>query len=364
MQTIGRILTKNPMELVGPLAIFAVTFFVGWVIRRLILKALRAWASRTQSRAGLVLAEALSGPILIWAAILALHLGLQSSNLPAKFTGWGATTLFVLWIVSLTMMCMRIARDLIRYYGSQVAGALPVATLTQNLAQIAVVTLGALVLLGHFHESIAPMLTALGVGGLAVALAMQDTLSNLFGGFYVAVAGQVRLGDYIKLNTGEEGYVTDIGWRSTTILSLGNSMIIVPNAKLAQAIVTNYHLPEKRIPAAVEVRVSYECDPGHIERVLLDIAAQGTREIPDMLADPAPSVTFDPGFGEWALGLTLNFQVTEFASQFTVRQELRKRIFRRFREEGIRIPFPARAVYMHGPEPGDSVEPPSGPAQP
>ena len=76
--------------------------------------------------------------------------------------------------------------------------------------------LGGLILLNHFKVSITPILTALGVGGLAVALALQDTLSNLFGGFYVAVAGQVRLGDYIKLNTGEEGYVTDIGWRCTT----------------------------------------------------------------------------------------------------------------------------------------------------
>jgi len=363
MQTIGRILTKNPMELVGPLAIFVAIFMIGWAVRQLVLKALRAWTSRTGSRAGLVLAEALSGPILIWAAILALHVGLQSSSLPGKFTDWGARTLFVLWIVSLTMMCMRIARDSIRFYGSQVTGALPVATLTQNLAQIAVVIVGALVLLDHFHVSITPMLTALGVGGLAVALAMQDTLSNLFGGFYVAVAGQVRLGDYIKLNTGEEGYVTDIGWRSTTIRSLGNSLIIVPNAKLAQAIVTNYDLPEKRMSAMLEVRVSYDCDPAQIERVLLDIAARGAREIPGMLADPAPSVTFDPGFGDSALGLTVNYQVAEFASQFTVRHELRKRIFHRFREEGIRIPFPARAVYMHAPEPGDAVEPRSGPAQ-
>ena len=364
MQTIERILTKNPMELVWPLAIFLVTFIIGWAVRRFILKALRAWTSHTGSRAGLVIAEALSGPILIWAAILALHVALQSSDLPGKFTDWGAKTLFVLWIASLTLMCMRIARDSIRFYGSQVAGALPVATLTQNLAQIGVVILGALVLLDHFKVSITPMLTALGVGGLAVALAMQDTLSNLFGGFYVAVAGQVRLGDYIKLNTGEEGYVTDIGWRSTTIRSLGNSLVIVPNAKLAQAIVTNYDLPEKRMSATVEVRASYDCDPDGIERVLLDIGAQGTREIPGMLADPAPTVTFDPGFGDSGMGLTLNYQVAEFASQFSVRHELRKRIFRRFKEEGIRIPYPARAVYMHALEPDGAAEPKSGPAQP
>jgi small-conductance mechanosensitive channel len=363
MQLIERILTKNPMELVWPLAIFAAIFLIGWVVRRFILKALRAWTTRTESRAGLVIAEALSGPILIWAAILALHVGLQSSKLPRAFTEVGAETLFALWIVSLTLMSMRIARNLIRFYGSQVAGALPVATLTQNLAQIAVVILGVLILLGHFKFSITPMLTALGVGGLAVALAMQDTLSNLFGGFYVAVAGQVRLGDYIKLNTGEEGYVTDIGWRSTTIRSLGNSLIIVPNAKLAQAIVTNYDLPEKRMSATVEVRASYDCDADGIERVLLDIAAQGTREIPGLLADPAPTVTFDPGFGESGLGLTLNYQVAEFASQFTVRHELRKRILRRFKEEGIRIPYPARAVYMQAPEAGEAAEAKSGPAQ-
>jgi len=107
-----------------------------------VLKALRAWTSHTRSRAGLVIAEASAVRILIWAAILALHVALQSSNLPGKFTEWGAKTLFVLWIVSLTMMCMRIARDSIRFYGSQIPGALAVATLTQNLAQIAVVIWG------------------------------------------------------------------------------------------------------------------------------------------------------------------------------------------------------------------------------
>ena len=143
------------------------------------------------------------------------------------------------------------------------------------------------------------MLTALGVGGLAVALALQDTLSNLFGGFYVAVAGQVRLGDYIKLNTGEEGYVTDIGWRSTTIRALANNLIIVPNAKLAQAIVTNYYLPEKRMSTSFVVTVGYDCDTDAAEKVLAEVLQQAAGEIPGMLQDPAPSVAFDPGFGEY-----------------------------------------------------------------
>ncbi|SPF55039.1 MscS Mechanosensitive ion channel (fragment) [Candidatus Sulfopaludibacter sp. SbA4] len=136
-------------------------------------------------------------------------------------------------------------------------------------------------------------------------------------------------------------------------------MVIIPNAKLAQAIVTNYYLPEKRMAASVQVSVSYECDEEHVERVLLEVATQGAREIPGMLADPPPGVSLDPGFGESSLGFTLGFQVAEFADQYGVRHQLRKRILKRFREEGIAIPFPARIVYMRSgkPKPRGASEP-------
>jgi small-conductance mechanosensitive channel len=214
------------------------------------------------------------------------------------------------------------------------------------LAQLAVLILGVVWLLEAFHVNITPILTALGVGGLAVALALQDTLSNLFSGFYVTVARQVRLGDYIKLNTGEAGYVTDIGWRATSIRELANNLIVVPNSKLAQAIVTNYHLPERRMSASLQVAVTCDSDPDRVEGVLADVARQAIGEIPGLLADPAPGAAFDPGFGESSLGFTLYFQVAEFAQQFGVRNELRKRVLRRFREEGIGIPFPSRTVYV------------------
>jgi small-conductance mechanosensitive channel len=191
----------------------------------------------------------------------------------------------------------------------------------------------------------------LGVGGLAVALALQDTLSNLFSGFYVAVARQVRLGDYIKLNTGESGYVTDIGWRCTTIRELTNNMIIIPNSKLAQAIVTNYHLPERRFGSSVQVSVAFESDIEQVERVLTEVGKQAAGEIPGLLSDPPPGVSLDPGFGDFALQFTLGFQVAEFSDQFKVRHELRKRILQRFRTEGIHIPFPSRAVYLHEEKP-------------
>ena len=342
------LIAKDPMEVILPLGILAATLLACLVARRIVLGALKAWTARTGNRVGTLQYEALRGPTLIWALILAVHLAFQGSDLPVKFTNAVASVLLVLWVVSLTMMSMRIAGNLVRHYGTRTSGALPVTTLTQNLAQISVAILGGLILLNHFDFKLTPILTALGVGGLAVALALQDTLSNLFGGFYVAMAGQVRLGDYIKLNTGEEGYVTDIGWRSTTIRTLANSLIIVPNAKLAQAIVTNYYLPEKRISASFAVTVGYECDPDAVEEALAEVLKQAAGEVPGMLEEPAPSVAFDPGFAEAGMVFTANFCVAEFATQFSVRNELRRRVLRRFRADGIGIPYPTRTVYLRG----------------
>jgi small-conductance mechanosensitive channel len=227
-------------------------------------------------------------------------LAFDASALPADWTLWVGRGLLALWIFSFTLMSMRVAGNIVRHFGGQMAGALPITTLTQNLTELAILILGILLMLRAVGAEITPILTALGVGGLAVALALQDTLSNLFAGFYVAVAGQIRLGDYIKLNTGEEGYVADITWRSTAIRGLGNNLIFVPNAKLAQAIVTNFHLPEKRMSASVQVGVSYDSDPDHVERVLLEIGLAGAKDIPGLLPDPLPSVAFDPGFGDFA----------------------------------------------------------------
>jgi small-conductance mechanosensitive channel len=335
-------------QLIVPLCVLAITLALGYAAKRVMLRLLRGWAARTKGPAAEVVIGTLTRPFMIWVLILAAHLAMRSSDLPHPATLWIGRVLLALWILSLTSIGARLAGNAIRYHGGGVPGALPVTTLSQTLVQVAVVILGLLVLLNLLGISITPILTALGVGGLAVALALQDTLSNLFAGFYVAVARQVRLGDYIRLNTGEEGYVTDIGWRSTTIRALTNNMIIVPNNKLGQAIVTNFYLPEKRVSVSIQIGVACDSDADQVERVLLEEAQKAMREIPGMLADPAPSVTFDPGFGDWSLGFTLGYSVQEFADQFPVRHELRKRILKRLRQERIEMPFPTRTIYMRG----------------
>jgi potassium efflux system protein len=111
-------------------------------------------------------------------------------------------------------------------------------------------------------------------------------------------------------------------------------------------VVTNFHLPEKRLAVQVQVPVGYDADADRVERVLGEVARAGALEIPGMLAEPAPTVTLEPGFGESGMAFTINCQVAEFAQQYAVRTELRKRVLRRLREEGIPLAYPARTVYI------------------
>lgn len=332
-----------------PSLVVLVTVAAGYVLKRYLLGALQRRAAQTKTQLDDILIRSLGGPFMLWMVILGVHLGVQSSSLPESALRLSSRLLLVLWIVSLTIAAARLAGYLVRHYGGQLQGALPVTSLTENLARIAVGGIGAMILLNALGVEITPILAALGVGGLAVALALQDTLSNLFAGFYVSLAGQVRVGDYIKLDSGEEGFVTDITWRSVTIRALANNMIIVPNAKLAQAIVTNYYLPEKRMSLLIRVGVSYDSDPDEVERILTDIAAQGARDIPGLLAEPAPFVRFIPGFGDFSLDFTLICQVAQFVDQYAVQHELRKRILKGLRRAGIEIPYPVRTVHLRGP---------------
>ncbi len=336
----------NWRTLAIPLAVLGVTVALGIVAKRILFRHLDRWIGRTSSVLDDLLVNAIRTPFMLWVLILGLYLATASSPLPPRAVTLTGKALLVLWIVSLTFVGSSLAANVVKFYGARVPGASPATTLTGNLAKMAVVGLGTLLLLNLLGISITPILTALGVGGIAVALALQDTLSNLFAGLYISVANQIRVGDYIKLASGEEGYVTDISWRSTSIRTLPNNIVFVPNATLAQAIVTNYHRPERRMSLLIPIGVSYDADPDAIEKLLVEEAVKGAGEIPGLLAEPAPFVRFIPGFGDSSLNFTLICQVQEFVDQYLVQHELRKRIFKRFRETGVEIPFPIRTVYF------------------
>jgi small-conductance mechanosensitive channel len=174
---------------------------------------------------------------------------------------------------------------------------------------------------------------------------LQETLSNLFAGLYLLADRPVSPGDYIKLDSGQEGYVIQISWRSTRMRTQANNVVFVPNSTMAKAVITNYSMPELRVSVTIPVRVAYGSDPRLVEKVLLDVTREAAQEgFPGLLLDPPPSVTLSPGFGESSLDFSLNLNVQRFEDQVPVQSELRKRILARFAAQGIIVPFPTRTV--------------------
>lgn len=221
------------------------------------------------------------------------------------------------------------------------------------VSRVLFAALGTMLVLDNLGISLTAVWTTLGVGSVAIALALQDTLSNFFAGVYIRLDSPVRLGDYIKLDGGYEGFVVQIGWRSTRIRTLPNNIVVVPNAKLATAVITNYSMPESQMSLLVPVSVSYDSDPENVERILIEEALNAARDVEGLLAELAPFVRFIPGFGESSLDFTLICRVNTYVDQYVAQHELRKRILVRFRRERIQIPYPQRDIHVIAQAPAD-----------
>lgn len=315
----------------------------GLIARHIVGRRLAALALRTGGQWDDAVVAAIDKHVPFWSLLLGTYLAAGVWTLPPSARTALNGGLFVLVVGSLTFTSANLLAGLARQYGHTVQDALPITTLTENVVKIAVLTMGFLVILNGLGLSITPILTALGVGGLAVALALQDTLANLFAGFYVTVARQIRVGDYVRLDTGEEGYLVDIAWRAARIRMLPNNTVLVPNAKLAQAIVVNYHLPDKELAVLVEVGVDYDSDLEHVERVTCDVAREVMRAVPGAVPHFEPFIRYHT-FGESSINFTVILRAGEFVDQYVVKHEFVKRLHRRYREERITIPFPIRTL--------------------
>ena len=255
---------------------------------------------------------------------------------------------FVLGAASVTLAVAAIASESVDSFGAVIAPALPVSSLTRNIAWALVAVIGFLVILNGLGLSITPMLTALGVGGLAVALALQEPLANFFAGFFITLAGQIRVGDYLKLDSGQEGYVVDFSWRSTRLRMLANNVVLVPNAKLAQAIVVNHHLPSPDMAVLVEIGVDYASDLRHVERVVTEVGRDVMSGVPGGVTEFEPFIRYHT-FGDSSIDFTVILRAREFVDQYLIKHEFIKRLQARFDQEGIVIPFPIRTLAQrHG----------------
>jgi len=214
--------------------------------------------------------------------------------------------------------------------------------LSKRIVKVILFIVVLLVILSIWQVQIGPFLAGLGIGGIAIAFALQNTLGNIFGGVSMILDRSIKVGDIIKLDSGEFGTVYDVGLRATRIKTFDNEILIMPNGKLADSKIHNFVLPDRSIRVTVDFGVQYGADPEFVKK----IAVEEVNKVHEVMKEPAPWILFNE-MADSALTFTIRFWVDDLSKKFDAHQEAITRIYRRLYKEGIGIPFPQREVWMN-----------------
>jgi small-conductance mechanosensitive channel len=308
-------------------------YVAGHILKRL----LAARLSRLPGSAGpwgpLVL-DVLRRRVGLWSLLVGTYLSLLRWALPVDVHALLVRVLSAIGVASVTLALATLTTQLVVSYGSR--ASVVVTGLTQNVVRIVVITIGALVIVRSFGYDIGPMLTVLGIGGLTVALALQEPLSNLFAGLFVSFAGQIRVGDFVKIDSGAEGHIADFNWRSVRLRHPSGNFIEIPNAVLSKAVVTNYSLPTPEMGMTVDVTVRRDASLEEVERVALEVGNLVVKEVPGVAPGSEPVVRFK-ALTDATVTFAVGVRIREFADQSRVKHELVKRLDASFRAEGISL---------------------------
>lgn len=317
------------------------------LVKRLILGRLIRITDKTRYHFDSLLLRSIKLPltlVIVWVGLLPLDKSLTSDS-PAinAIQGMARYILPILLIFAVVIFIDRLISGLITHYSKRSTLLLSSQSIVKGISRSFIIGIGVLILLGTLGISITPIIASLGIGSLALALALQPTLENFFSGMQLVMDKPIQVGDYIELESGEQGFVDKIGWRSTWIRMLPNNTIIMPNSMLSESKIINYFHPTKELSVPVEVSVHYDSDLEQVERVALEVARDILISHEYGVESYNTFVVFHT-FADSSINLTVMLRAHEYFHRFFIKSAYIKALHKRFKEEGIVIPYPIRAV--------------------
>lgn len=327
-----------------PILAFFGSLIIGYIIEKLLIGRLQNIAKKTKWKGDDIFVESIHNLLFIIIGVIGMYVAIQMVEIKEKHAELSNTILIILIIVILTIFLKRMVVSSLNEYLGNKTGKRKTPSILQNISKITIYVMGILVILQTLGISITPLITALGIGGLAVALALQSTLSNLFSGIYILFSKHIRANDYVQLDSGEEGYVVDITMRNATIRDLTGNIIVIPNSKLAESIVKNYHLEKKNMTILIEVGVAYDSNLEKVEEITIEVATRIMKKTDGGLSDFTPVIRY-MSFGDSSINFLVYLKVKKYFDQYLVRHEFIKALHKKYNEENIEIPFPIRTVY-------------------
>ncbi|CAA6689632.1 MULTISPECIES: mechanosensitive ion channel family protein [unclassified Lentimonas] len=318
-----------------------------FLVSRILIRRLRALTARTRYTIDTLLVRACAPAlsilsIIVW--ILIVECLLRYTELfQARPMGFLKSIIQVLSIIAILLFFDRLVHGLIGGYSDRSDTIKNSKSIIQGISRGLILSIGSLVLLGTLGISVTPIIASLGISSLAVALALQPTLENFFSGTQLVIDKPIRVGDFIELESGEQGFVDRIGWRSTWIKMLPNNTVIIPNRTIANSKIINYYYPEKELSVPVEVGVHYNSDLEHVERVTLEVAREILVSHEWGIDDYNTFVVYTE-FGDSSINFTVMLRAKEYFNRFWVKSAFIKALHKRYAAEGINIPYPIRAI--------------------
>lgn len=342
------------------LLVASLIFALFWGLAKLLRYLLNVWGPRLTSFTSTDLDDRIltrvtppAGLLVIFAG---LYLAIRHLPLPEMIHIVASGAVFVINIIILTNIAYRITDEILKWYSARVAqrtGASldrQIMPLLEKLISIFLILTALIITLKHFNYDILSLVTALGIGSLAIGLAAKDTLANMISGFTLMIDRPFRIGDRIQLASGQWGDVADIGLRSTKIRTADNTLLIIPNSDLCNTAIINLAFPDIRGKGKVNIGIAYSSDVEMVKKIMVAIAG----EIPEILAEPQPEAYF-VSFGESALNMALFFWAEDYSGVYALTDRLNTLILNRFKENGIEIPYPTRTVMLEKQDEGERL---------
>ncbi|MFH1656121.1 MAG: mechanosensitive ion channel family protein [Candidatus Omnitrophota bacterium] len=333
-----------------PALIYAPIVYLLWVsillfIKKIVFDKIEKIAAKTSSKLDDIFLSALNFPLvlLIFVSGAVILEKIAPISKEAELTTYFIVGLKATTIVAIILFFDKLLKNLIDTYSHKIEILQTTRGVAQGVVRALVIGLGLLILLDSFGVSITPVLASLGIGSLAVALALQPTLENFFSGIQIVVDKSIKVGQFIKLDSGEEGYVHKIGWRSTWVRMLPNNTVVIPNKVLVNSKVLNYYYPEQEMAVLVQVGVHYESDLKHVEKVTIDVGKETMKEVKGGVPEFTPFIRYHT-FSDFSINFTVILRCKEFVDNYLIKHEFIKRLHERYAKEGINIPYPIRAI--------------------
>ncbi|MYE54395.1 MAG: mechanosensitive ion channel family protein [Chloroflexi bacterium] len=353
---------NTTLTLIYAVGIAAAFVAAGYATNFLLGKVLNVLARRHESplrSVELRVVGALRIPIALIISLFGIRVALsslaQASTASLEFVSNLSRLGEYTWIISLTALACytvsRVIRAIMRWYSARSPQETRTALNTViwpiliRISSIIVFALGALVALDLMGIPITPLLAGLGIGGIAIALALSPTISSFIAGTYVVAEGHISEGDYVEIDAERAGFVVSVGWRSTVLRSRFNNMIVVPNSLITESIVTNYTTPTPAVTGIVENGVSYDSDLKHVEQVSLEVAREVIEESEVANKEFEPVFRFAE-FADSNINFRIIFQAVDRVASFAIKHEIIMRLHARFKDEGIEINYPVRKISM------------------